>query len=122
LYIYFFLQAEDGIRDFHVTGVQTCALPIFRDAGPFVVTNPANIQNVDLGTNSMLVEWDVAGTDGGQINTANVKISLSTDNGANFVVLAESTPNDGSETVALPAGTVAGNNNRMMIEAIDNIY
>src|SRR5690606_8662562 len=24
-----FLQAEDGIRDFHVTGVQTCALPIF---------------------------------------------------------------------------------------------
>src|SRR5690606_40627855 len=23
-------QAEDGIRDFHVTGVQTCALPIWR--------------------------------------------------------------------------------------------
>src|SRR5690606_40331497 len=23
-----FVQAEDGIRDFHVTGVQTCALPI----------------------------------------------------------------------------------------------
>src|SRR6266511_5595924 len=27
---FFFFQAEDGIRDFHVTGVQTCALPIFR--------------------------------------------------------------------------------------------
>src|SRR5690606_40484411 len=26
---YFFFQAEDGIRDFHVTGVQTCALPIY---------------------------------------------------------------------------------------------
>src|SRR5690606_39626940 len=26
----FFFQAEDGIRDFHVTGVQTCALPIWR--------------------------------------------------------------------------------------------
>src|SRR5690606_41195110 len=26
--IWFFFQAEDGIRDFHVTGVQTCALPI----------------------------------------------------------------------------------------------
>src|SRR5690606_30180777 len=25
---FFFFQAEDGIRDFHVTGVQTCALPI----------------------------------------------------------------------------------------------
>src|SRR2546429_30464 len=27
----FFFQAEDGIRDVAVTGVQTCALPIFRD-------------------------------------------------------------------------------------------
>src|SRR5207253_8616289 len=27
--IHFFFQAEDGIRDGHVTGVQTCALPIF---------------------------------------------------------------------------------------------
>src|SRR5207249_9088244 len=26
--IYFFFQAEDGIRDRNVTGVQTCALPI----------------------------------------------------------------------------------------------
>src|SRR5215475_14784519 len=26
--VIFFFQAEDGIRDFHVTGVQTCALPI----------------------------------------------------------------------------------------------
>src|SRR5690606_25456972 len=29
LSIFFFFQAEDGIRDFHVTGVQTCALPIW---------------------------------------------------------------------------------------------
>src|SRR5690606_40466101 len=30
----FFFQAEDGIRDFHVTGVQTCALPIWPHPGP----------------------------------------------------------------------------------------
>src|SRR5438093_6561436 len=30
----FFFQAEDGIRDWSVTGVQTCALPIF-DAASF---------------------------------------------------------------------------------------
>src|SRR2546430_10024375 len=29
LMLYFFFQAEDGIRDLTVTGVQTCALPIF---------------------------------------------------------------------------------------------
>src|SRR5690606_40860340 len=28
-----FFQAEDGIRDFHVTGVQTCALPILPHSG-----------------------------------------------------------------------------------------
>src|SRR5256885_12792997 len=30
LLIFFFFQAEDGIRDYKVTGVQTCALPISR--------------------------------------------------------------------------------------------
>src|SRR6202522_3271757 len=30
----FFFQAEDGIRDVVVTGVQTCALPISRHGGP----------------------------------------------------------------------------------------
>src|SRR5439155_8407317 len=30
---FFFFQAEDGIRDGHVTGVQTCALPIYRLPG-----------------------------------------------------------------------------------------
>src|SRR2546430_4629389 len=31
---FFFFQAEDGIRDLTVTGVQTCALPIFLRASP----------------------------------------------------------------------------------------
>src|SRR5690606_40839517 len=31
---FFFFQAEDGIRDFHVTGVQTCALPIYCRVNP----------------------------------------------------------------------------------------
>src|SRR2546426_3712073 len=33
---FFFFQAEDGIRDYKVTGVQTCALPIlvFLDTRP----------------------------------------------------------------------------------------
>src|SRR5256885_6210814 len=31
--LFFFFQAEDGIRDYKVTGVQTCALPIYRPEG-----------------------------------------------------------------------------------------
>src|SRR5436305_10514261 len=33
-FLFFFFQAEDGIRDADVTGVQTCALPIFGSARP----------------------------------------------------------------------------------------
>src|SRR2546426_11131717 len=29
VFFFFFFQAEDGIRDYKVTGVQTCALPIW---------------------------------------------------------------------------------------------
>src|SRR5690606_18568192 len=46
-------QAEDGIRDFHVTGVQTCALPICiwfnavvrGDNDPIVIGADSNIQD-----------------------------------------------------------------------------
>src|SRR5256885_12765624 len=32
--VFFFFQAEDGIRDYKVTGVQTCALPISMRTAP----------------------------------------------------------------------------------------
>src|SRR5699024_10160824 len=35
LLIFFFFQAEDGIRDRNVTGVQTCALPIYFSMNSF---------------------------------------------------------------------------------------
>src|SRR5437763_16163095 len=36
VFVFFFFQAEDGIRDTSVTGVQTCALPIFPSFDPFL--------------------------------------------------------------------------------------
>src|SRR5690606_40895341 len=55
LLLLFFFQAEDGIRDFHVTGVQTCALPILVDILGSVLgrlgnqTNQAQNQQNGLG-------------------------------------------------------------------------
>src|SRR2546429_4920058 len=40
IHVFFFFQAEDGIRDVAVTGVQTCALPILFFAGCDVEINP----------------------------------------------------------------------------------
>src|SRR5262249_59061397 len=40
-FVFFFFQAEDGIRDWSVTGVQTCALPISSaaSAAPFTASS-----------------------------------------------------------------------------------
>src|SRR3989454_4298524 len=47
-FFFFFFQAEDGIRDYKVTGVQTCALPI-------CVAGTSRRQNVlELGANEIV--------------------------------------------------------------------
>src|SRR5256885_8610867 len=43
LYIFFF-QAEDGIRDYKVTGVQTCALPIYPTVRLDVADDPRLVE------------------------------------------------------------------------------
>src|SRR5690606_39781197 len=44
--VLFLFQAEDGIRDFHVTGVQTCALPISRAAIELLYDVPLEVTAV----------------------------------------------------------------------------
>src|SRR5439155_5502322 len=41
--------AEDGIRDGHVTGVQTCALPIWIGTGPRVALIGDEVDHLPLG-------------------------------------------------------------------------
>src|SRR5690349_22457394 len=48
----FFFQAEDGIRDLYVTGVQTCALPIFR-APPLAELDKALLHHLDAVTSCL---------------------------------------------------------------------
>src|SRR3712207_8166585 len=47
---YSFCKAEDGIRDIGVTGVQTCALPIFRDEGDLFHLDADALRRVPLFT------------------------------------------------------------------------
>src|SRR2546430_7610093 len=49
---FFFFQAEDGIRDLTVTGVQTCALPISNAANPIVVGGANGVPQTTLTTDS----------------------------------------------------------------------
>jgi hypothetical protein len=89
-------------------------------SGPFQVTAP-NTNVSWAGNSSQTITWDVANTTLPPVDTANVKISLSTDGGNTFPhILAGNTPNDGTETVTIPrAPTTQG---RIKIEAVGNIY
>ena len=95
-------------------------LNVVATAGPFVVTAPNTAVNFGGGA-QQTISWDVANTNVAPINAANVKISLSTDGGVTFpMVLANSTPNDGSEPVTIP--NVSSSTARIKIEAVGNVF
>lgn len=90
------------------------------DDGPFTVTSQATGATFD-GNSTIPVNWNVAGTNTGAINTQNVTILLSKDGGLTFnTVLAASVPNNGSATVTLPNENVSSA--RIMVKALNNIY
>lgn len=108
-------DTRGGNNAFDVITINTVATGFFR------VTSQNAVNLVFDGGSTQTVTWDVAGTTGSGINTANVNILLSTDGGQNFdIVLAASTPNDGSEAVILP--NVDATQCRIMVEAVDNIF
>src|SRR2546430_8696241 len=45
---FFFFQAEDGIRDLTVTGVQTCALPISQSSSPQSQESPHKTSSLEV--------------------------------------------------------------------------
>jgi hypothetical protein len=103
-------------------GINTVTSNVTVDAasGPFNVTAP-NTNISAQGNGSVTVTWNVGGTAGAPVNTANVKISYSTDGGLTFpTTLLASTPNDGSQAVTIPAGDTT--TARIKVEAIGNIY
>src|SRR2546422_6539925 len=57
---FFFFQAEDGIRDVAVTGVQTCALPICTAAVKFTGLLGQNYVDVTFGSSSAPAALDGA--------------------------------------------------------------
>ena len=88
-------------------------------AGPFLVSSK-NVAAAATAGRSEVVTWAVAGTNTPAL-AENVKISLSTDGGRTFpIVLAESTPNDGTQPVTWP--NVATDHARIKIEAVGNVF
>lgn len=113
------------VRDNDANGGQTASdlmkVTVDGTAGPFVVTSHAAAETINAGSN-VTVTWDVAGTNTGNVNCANVDILFSTDGGFTYpVVLASAVPNNGSATFVMPQAA-ATTNGRIMVRGSGNIF
>ncbi len=113
----FRLTARDGRG-----GVNSAStvLTLAPGTGPFLVTYPNAGESLDAGS-PVTVTWSVAGTNAAPISADNVKISMSTDGGLTYpLVMAASTPNDGSQKVTVPL--VNTTTARIKVEAVGNVF
>jgi hypothetical protein len=99
--ITFRLTARDNHAGGGRVGEDVAILTSTTSAGPFAVTAP---NGGESWNGAQTVTWNVANTNAAPVNTANVDILLSTDGGATYpTTLLSGTPNDGSQSVALPS-------------------
>lgn len=90
-------------------------------AGPFEVISQNEADIIWEAEETETVTWDVANTDGGDVNESNVDIMLSTDGGQTFdVALVENVPNNGSADITVPNNVTA--QARLMVKASNNIF
>ncbi|EPR72400.1 putative internalin [Winogradskyella psychrotolerans RS-3] len=113
------------VRDNDARGGQTdsdqMTITNIAAAGPFTVTSQSTNQIVWTPGETETITWNVAGTTSNGVNTANVNIRLSTDEGLTYdTFLATNVPNDGSHQIVVP--NVSGAKCRIMVEGAGNIF
>ncbi|QIL77211.1 reprolysin-like metallopeptidase [Hymenobacter sp. HDW8] len=119
--LHFRLVARDQRRPAGGTDYDTTSVAVIGTAGPFLLKSPTAPTTWVAGTNQEVI-WDVAGTDQAPINAVQVAILLSTDGGLTFpTTLIAATPNDGSQTVIIPAG-LSTTTARIKVQAAGNIF
>ncbi len=84
--------------------------------GPFKVNSTTAFNNA-----ASPFTWDVVGTDAAPFNSPNVKIDYTADNGATWITLLASTPNDGTEDLTF-TGVTTGATVKVRVSAIDNVF
>mgnify|MGYP003575078742 CR=1 FL=1 len=112
------------VRDNHVpNGGQTAredvTVTVSNTAGPFKVSSLNTAGIVWNKGQAKTITWDVANT---QTLAANVNVLLSTDGGATFTAILSGTPNDGNESIVMPASVAESSNCRLIIEGAGNIF
>ena len=114
--MHFRLTARDAVAGGGGVGHDDVTLRIDQQAGPFLVSSFARGGSVAAGSRTTIA-WQVNGT---RKLAAGVQITLSTDEGRTWKVLARKTANDGSARVTLPQAKAA--RAWVMVRAVDNYF
>jgi predicted outer membrane repeat protein len=110
----------NGLGTFNFPGDEI-TIDVVKTNSLFEVTHPNTNINWTSGT-SETITWNVAGTDGGAISCTNVDIYLSIDGGYTYPIqLATNTPNDGSETITVPASAMT-TQARVKVKGAGNVF
>jgi subtilisin-like proprotein convertase family protein len=112
------------VRDNDVSGGQTASdlMTVTVDnSGPFVVTSQNTATTWNAGATETIT-WNVAGTNAGNVNCANVNIYFSVDSGYTYpYTIATNVPNTGSASITFPVG-VTTTTGRIMVRGAGNIF
>ena len=118
--IHFGVTVRDNAAGGGAWASDNVTVTVAPNTGPFAVTTQ-NTASLWVAGQQATVTWSVNGTDQAPIGVSQVRITLSTDGGQTFpTVLAASTPNDGSQTIAIPNLTTS--QARLRVEAVGNIF
>ncbi|WP_452601495.1 zinc-dependent metalloprotease [Pontimicrobium sp. MEBiC06410] len=112
----------NGVGQMPQTDFDEMVVTVDGASGPFAVTSQTTNVSWDAGS-TQTVTWDVAGTDGGAVNTPTVNILLSTDGGLTFpFTMASNVPNDGTHDVTVPVTGGDTTMARVIVEGNNNIF
>ncbi|MBT9394000.1 proprotein convertase P-domain-containing protein [Hymenobacter sp. NST-14] len=118
----FRLVARDNRAGGGGTAYDSVQVVAVANTGPFVVTSP-NTATTWVADAPQQVSWSVANTTQAPISAATVDLLLSTDGGLTYpTTLLAATPNDGSQTLTLPAGVAATTRARLRVQASGGIF
>jgi subtilisin-like proprotein convertase family protein len=119
--LHFTLTARDNApQGTAQTNTDEMTVNVIGTAGPFVITSQSTDDLSWFQGQSNTINWSVNNTNT-LPGSANVNIRLSVDGGVTFpILLANNTPNDGSETIIVP--NLTAKNSRILIEPVGNIY
>ena len=101
---------------------ESIAVNVSGGSGPFAITSQNTATTFTAnGSNTIPLTWSVANSDVAPVNSPNVDILFSTDNGQTFpYTLVSNTANDGSENIIVPnLNTTVG---RIKVKSSNNIF